>query len=383
MVDVNAFSALPNAEPVVGSVFALRAFDVNPIGVLRGLHYAQCVPDGINVAVCGTPRSDHNAPQEGCTCGFYAYDREDQVYSNRYVGEVTAIVELSGKIIVCERGVRAAHMRIVAIAPGRRAVNPDDMMDRLRGNYPNAQFFDNVEAMKAAFPLSNLDRRQDDARDEQPNNKSKKPSSYRSLFVVRNSERICFALLYFAVIFVSGLMIWKQVAPFVGMPYLLLLVMTAGFARSVGRGFSGLFMGMIAGSSWPMINEFLKMSSSGAVSEKYGPLISQPSNVSRNGLWLEGLSDSSVHKSMVIALIGVYAIGLIGGQLQASNRRRNYIHRNVVATFPQPTLPAPPAHVLGPGVAPPGLPVIRLNHPTDLAGDSSSGADKKEENPHG
>lgn len=62
------------------------------------------------MAQCGLVDADgHVAPHEGCSCGWYAYD-EVRHWGGSVGGhprtpvglEVSAVVRLSGKIIVCE-----------------------------------------------------------------------------------------------------------------------------------------------------------------------------------------------------------------------------------------------------------------------------------------
>lgn len=64
-----------------------------------------------------TPPERHDAPKLDCTCGFYAVRNPDDL-SVGY-GSVRLDVELSGRVIVHERGYRAQHQRVLrAHTPG-------------------------------------------------------------------------------------------------------------------------------------------------------------------------------------------------------------------------------------------------------------------------
>lgn len=159
------------AEPYVGSVRAMRSFRVrhqaaSGAAVLGGLHFEQPVVDGVNVSQCGAIVSDHDAtdvPRSGCRCGWYAYDQrrwwndrlawEEEVGVWRLPrGSVSAIVNLSGEIILCERGLKAQYMEVVAIACSETEEMP------LRKTFPRADFYLNEEEMLEAYPVQSLSR---------------------------------------------------------------------------------------------------------------------------------------------------------------------------------------------------------------------------------
>lgn len=172
------FTEPVQAEPVVGEVVALRQFTVHADGVLRGLLYAQPTLDGINVARCYVrhpkPGHDVTAPSPGCRCGFYAYDYPQtwlpgtggrvRAGSTRIV---TAAVELSGRVIVCKRGLKAQKMRVIALTGWTEFNLTDDsafpvadsdeqpsLVSLLRAHYPDVEFFATQKDMLEAHPLA-------------------------------------------------------------------------------------------------------------------------------------------------------------------------------------------------------------------------------------
>lgn len=150
------------AEPVVGPVYATRTFalDLQHM-VLTGLSYPQPALDGVNVAIC--QRSEHPAPAEDCMCGFYAYDQESTWWgAGGTAMSLRAVVELSGKIIVCERGLKAEKMRPVAVVTPEKGWHPS-ISASFRTNYPNVAVFDSEEHMLREFPVVPLVRETGDS----------------------------------------------------------------------------------------------------------------------------------------------------------------------------------------------------------------------------
>lgn len=147
---------------LVGSVFAFRSFRIDPITrTLGGVAYHQEIAPGVNIAQCARHTTDetHTAPQEGCTCGWYAYD-EDRVWGNPlrkrpstpWGLHVSAIVRLSGKIIVCERGLKAEYMEVVAVATDPS--NANIVAECL----PDVEVFFKEAPMLEKYPLQKLSR---------------------------------------------------------------------------------------------------------------------------------------------------------------------------------------------------------------------------------
>lgn len=222
------FHEVDSPDPIVGPVYASRTFTFeHGRGILEGPSVPQPVLDGVNVAKCTAhfPRvsaREHRAPAEGCTCGFYAYDQEPNWFHLGVPGEVHAVVELSGKIILCERGVKAQKMRVIAVSgdPGRGFV----------ANYPTVRVCRDDEEMLAEYPLANLPRREDqvsrwtkfrDAVMEKATGAA--PSSYAI------QRTIAQALLL--VVFLVGLLMYA--APIAGFPFLFMLAGGSSVTRHV------------------------------------------------------------------------------------------------------------------------------------------------------
>jgi hypothetical protein len=66
------------------------------------------------------PMHDHEAPQAGCTCGFYAVESEDDLW--RLGGGEPALavldVDLAGRVIAHEHGYRASHQAVRRVTVG-------------------------------------------------------------------------------------------------------------------------------------------------------------------------------------------------------------------------------------------------------------------------
>lgn len=165
----NDFIELAEPEYIVEDVLAFRSFQIDPIThTLGGLSYHQEIAPGVNVAQCayGSDSEDHVSPEEGCSCGWYAYD-EFRRWGTRVGGAstvpinplpmmATGIVRLSGKIIVCERGLKAENMEVVALT-----VHPSNE-SLVRQKFPHAQVFLEEGLMLAAYPLTRLERGDED-----------------------------------------------------------------------------------------------------------------------------------------------------------------------------------------------------------------------------
>lgn len=162
MDNANDFRAVRGADSyLVGGVLAFREFNLYGEGAsIGGLTYNQPVLPGRNVAQCPIHRddSDHVAPVENCKCGWYAYDEhrhwsQPQGYPRLdRKGRFSAVVSLSGKLVVCERGVKAQHMKVVAVT-----AHPADEA-AVRAILPDVKFYNTEVDMLASHPLTELDR---------------------------------------------------------------------------------------------------------------------------------------------------------------------------------------------------------------------------------
>lgn len=103
---------------------------------------------GINQAVCHrrfmgtTINGPHPAPLSNCTCGFYAcYHPDLAPYP------ATGVVEMSGRVILGTRGMRAEKARIVA-----HLAMWDEFAPLREKLYPEVKWFGDTQDMLAEFP---------------------------------------------------------------------------------------------------------------------------------------------------------------------------------------------------------------------------------------
>jgi hypothetical protein len=182
---------------VLGSVRGRRSFGVTADGRLTGLYYNQVWQAGENVAACHhddgvvVRRPDGGIVVrwsssreigaghglQGCTCGFYAYYREDPYSRAR---RISGVVEGYGRVILGTAGFRCEKARILALLlpdahsgagePAPEWRRPDDPTGQLpldgvtpvettevevtsiRAAYPDVAFFAREEDMLAAHP---------------------------------------------------------------------------------------------------------------------------------------------------------------------------------------------------------------------------------------
>lgn len=146
-------------EPQVGEIRVLRSFAIADDGSLLPITPAGgrdpwC--DGENVASC-TRKESHQAPDEDCFCGFYAYGLKHWVDRDTYgwFHHVMAVVECYGKVVAGEKGVRAGRARIVGIWLSGKV--PQPLADRIAAAYPSTQVFRDRKVMLETYPLSTLD----------------------------------------------------------------------------------------------------------------------------------------------------------------------------------------------------------------------------------
>jgi hypothetical protein len=75
-----------------------------------------------DTAVC--PLHDHEAPQAGCTCGFYAVETDGELWRlGSYEPELAVLdVDLAGRVIEHEHGYRASHQYVRRVTVGNTCV---------------------------------------------------------------------------------------------------------------------------------------------------------------------------------------------------------------------------------------------------------------------
>lgn len=146
-------------EPMVGQVTALRSFRLTDDGFLLPLTEVggeEPWPAETASAICRRGKS-HQAPDPDCQCGFYAYGHSTWVESaGLYSWSLTvlAAVHCVGRLVGGEKGIRATKMRIAACYVNKHA--PQSVMERLRENYPDVEFYTSRRALFSAHPTTVL-----------------------------------------------------------------------------------------------------------------------------------------------------------------------------------------------------------------------------------
>jgi hypothetical protein len=85
---------------------------------LPGRNTAYCDPSWLRrIFPRLQPLPHHNAPQDGCKCGFYGYFRPGSVTWN---SDITGIVKGYGNVLLGPSGFRCQKAELLAIAPTRK-----------------------------------------------------------------------------------------------------------------------------------------------------------------------------------------------------------------------------------------------------------------------
>jgi hypothetical protein len=148
-------------EPRVGEVRAVRTFRIGPDGRLYPLYADTPWASGTNTAHCraiggaAAEREDHDAPEPGCTCGFYAYADEPPPAEQPFAQHVLAVVSCWGRIVAGTRGLRAEHARIDAIWMSGRV--PPVLAGQVAERYPTVAIHQDKDVMLAEHELTRLD----------------------------------------------------------------------------------------------------------------------------------------------------------------------------------------------------------------------------------
>ena len=131
---------------VPGTLLVHRGWNVRVGGFLAAYSAPYVWESGVNEAVCKgfIQEIDHRkAPVTHCTCGFYGLYDPNDVDSV----DVRGVIEVSGRVILGTRGVRAQKAKIVALA----TLNP---MIRLR--YRGVDYFKWPSAMEEKYPVTDV-----------------------------------------------------------------------------------------------------------------------------------------------------------------------------------------------------------------------------------
>ena len=129
-----------------GTLLVHRGWNVREGGFLAAYSAPYVWERGVNEAVCKAyiQGIDHRkAPVTHCTCGFYGLYVPNAVDNV----DVRGVVEVSGRVILGTRGVRAQKAKIVALA----TVNPT-----IKARYRGVDYFDWPSDMIAKYPVTDV-----------------------------------------------------------------------------------------------------------------------------------------------------------------------------------------------------------------------------------
>lgn len=355
------FNGVSGPDPIVGSVYALRSFTVTDDGVLVGVTYPQPALDGVNVATCGhlAPMvgPSHEAPMEGCTCGFYAYDQQGTGTRPFSRSGADAVVELSGKIILCERGLKAARMKVVALALDPRTSAKTRAL--VEQNYPSTHPFLDEKAMLAEFPLSPISR-EGQTEDGVRGHMARGVAKAKSLATGARVDHCLRALLRRSLPVLVVNMLAVNILPVTGMAYIGFLTLVLAYAstvKTVSRAVSStalMFLFM------PYVDQFVTWSATHPGMPWYG---SASIPIPRSGIFAVFSPETVADRMLNLTYLA------FGFQMMSTLRRERAWRKTLrtgqvqvtvpkafgVATAIRPTLPA---RVVQAGKVPPGINVI-------------------------
>lgn len=98
--------------------------------------------------------ADHSAPNIDCKCGIYAYYRPSAIAIGGPQA-IVGVVEATGRVLMGERGFRAEHARILAIAPTTELSEwtwTTASMELIAAKYPDVAVLPSLTALVAEFP---------------------------------------------------------------------------------------------------------------------------------------------------------------------------------------------------------------------------------------
>lgn len=102
------------------------------------------------------PKPHTEAPVEGCTCGFYAYNSPDGLT----LGSVKGIVRITGRTLIGTKGYRFEKGEIVCLLDPTAGPDQDtvpwrrDALRVIRKNYPDIPIASSEDEMLKLFPLN-------------------------------------------------------------------------------------------------------------------------------------------------------------------------------------------------------------------------------------
>lgn len=138
---------------VVGELRGYRQFDLVDGRLWPVVHSELGAWTAVTEAVCAR-EPGHAAPVAGCTCGLYAMHRPGSATVS--LGAANAVVAASGRVVLADRGFRAARARVEAVAlptltrlvPGATA----QARRQLAADHPGVRVYGSTRRMLRDFP---------------------------------------------------------------------------------------------------------------------------------------------------------------------------------------------------------------------------------------
>src|SRR5699024_7306267 len=135
-------------ELIVRYILVTRFISSTSEDILKWHNHETLFSYGINQALCMNPMRSHeslaSAPNDNCSCGFYVYDSKNIWWDDNKTNDdgehlIKAVVRVSGKVLLCERGLRAQKIEILAVSIPKSVC--DCQIEKLKENYPNIRIF--------------------------------------------------------------------------------------------------------------------------------------------------------------------------------------------------------------------------------------------------
>lgn len=138
---------------VAGELRGYRQFDLVDGALYPVVHTAQGPWEGgVHRAACAR-EPGHDAPVPGCTCGLYAMYRPGS--ATVAVGAANAVVAARGRVVLADRGFRAAAARVEAVALPVTVLSPRAaarQRNALQARYPGVRVYRSTRRMLRDHP---------------------------------------------------------------------------------------------------------------------------------------------------------------------------------------------------------------------------------------
>jgi hypothetical protein len=144
----------PDDRPlVVGELRGYRQFDLADGGLYPVVHAGQGPWNGGLTSARCVHDDSHEPPVRGCTCGLYAMYRPGS--ATVAIGAANAVVAARGRIVLGDRGFRAATARVEAVALPVTVLSPRAVARARRAlaaRYPSTRVYRSTRRMLRDHP---------------------------------------------------------------------------------------------------------------------------------------------------------------------------------------------------------------------------------------